>query len=177
LISAGDASGQASAALTALGVSCIGIIPVLALLAAGRSPLRPRLRWLAGLAVLGVGLAALSDGISAVSGEGLQEVGPRSSNVLVALRVGWVLTILGMAWWGRRAVEWRVAALLTTAHLLVVETLWLAGEAALRREFGAPGVFSGPPLGAGRMVFLLSLVLLVQLAWGAARWRRAAGVP
>lgn len=163
--------GPFDALLSAAGVACVGILPALALVLVpgARLSLERRAVWLSSGAVAALLLSICSDGVR-VGQSGVLMVGPpQQTSVLRVVWLLWVVCILVLIWRGADHHPSRLVALASTAHLLVVQVLWLGSDAAIRwRMLGSPAP-SVPLEGVLRSALLVALLLALSVGQGADR--------
>jgi hypothetical protein len=171
VVTLADSGGPVDAVLSAAGVACIGVLPALALVLVpgARLALERRPDWLSSGVVAALLLSLCGDGVRVGQSSVLMVGPPQQTSVLRVTWLLWVGCILVLIWRGVHHHSWRLAALASTAHLLVVQVLWLASDAAIRsRMLGLPG---RPPLeGVLRSAVLIAMLLAIH---GSARARIA----
>lgn len=146
------------------GVACFGVLPAIALLVpSATSAFRRRLDWLSSGLIVATLVSLFDDGVTQLASGGMQIGLPELNGVLRAVWMGWVACILALAWRGRRDRVSRLAALVSTGHLLVVELAWLASDVIAFSDVPDLPLPTFLPLGSVLRVLVLAAIFTAAL--------------
>lgn len=150
--------------VTAGGVACLGLLPAIALLVPDATfAFHRRLDWLGSGLIVVTLVSLFEDGVTELASGGMRVGSSELNGVLRAVWVGWVACIVVLAWRGRRDPVSRLAALISTGHLLVVELAWLASDVLAFSDVSGRPLPMLLPLGSLPRVLLLAAIFTVAL--------------